>query len=212
MSADDSGGQDQHTLDSRVFGLQTLLNNADQLGINYEALPKVPFWGPLFGYNNQGVKMNCAARVMGAAAIIKREPSQGEKDAISYHTAKAYVTRAYGPPLTLAAAYGFWRRGFATYRFPFHQPKPPRFNPFKFFFLRGANAHWAWHGVRFFLYGTIAHMTVGGFLYSYAISVYLANMASDPRLHNFRETVKAAVGPAPHRPGQSRQIPNQRGA
>lgn len=211
MSAGNSDGQDQHGLDSRTFGVQTVLSNADRLGINYEALPTVPIWGPIFGYNNQGVKLNCAARVMGAAAIMKREPTQAEKDAIAYHTAKAYVTRAYAPPITLAVTYGFWRRGFATYRFPFHQPKPPRFNPLKFFFLRGGNAHWAWHGARFFLYGTFAHMTVGGLFYSYAVSVYLANMAADPRLHDFRETVKAIAGPAPNRPGQRRPLPMQRG-
>lgn len=211
MSADNSDGRDQHTLDSRVFNLETLLNNADQLGINYASLPKVPIWGPVFGYTNQGVKMNCAARVMGAAALIKREPTQPEKDAIAYHTAKAYVTRAFAPPVTLAVTYGFWRKGFATYRFPFHQPKPPRFNPLKFFFLRGGNAHWAWHGVRFFIYGTFAHMTIGGFLYSYAISVYLANMAADSRLENFRETVKSVAGPALQRPGQRRPLPMQRG-
>lgn len=65
--------------------LETASRNADSLGINYDALPQMPFWGPLFGRTSEYLKTRVAAKVMTSSASVGRELTQPEKDAMSYH-------------------------------------------------------------------------------------------------------------------------------
>ena len=59
--------------------------NADRLGINYEILPRLPFWSRLAGQTREDYHTKVAAKIMSSSASIGRELSQGEKDALAYH-------------------------------------------------------------------------------------------------------------------------------
>lgn len=59
--------------------------NADKLGINYDALPQMPFWGPLFFKTSDDLKTGVAVKIMASSASVGRELTQTEKDAMSYH-------------------------------------------------------------------------------------------------------------------------------
>jgi len=172
---------------------EAVLRNLDQLGINYEALPKAPFWGPMFGYSQESIKINAAGRVMFASASVGRPLTQPEKDAMAYYIAKGMVTLSYTPPIALGISFAFWRKGLLTYRFPFWQPKPEQFNPNKFAFLQGALAQRAWHGLRGLTYYSLAHLFVYGFLTSYSVSTFMAGLETDPRLEDFRRTMKSRL-------------------
>lgn len=65
--------------------LETARRNVDSLGINYDALPQMPFWGPLFGNTSEYFKTRVAAKIMASSASVGRELTQPEKDAMSYH-------------------------------------------------------------------------------------------------------------------------------
>lgn len=65
--------------------LETARRNADSLGINYDALPQMPFWTPLFGRTSDYLKTRVAAKIMTSSASVGRELTQPEKDAMSYH-------------------------------------------------------------------------------------------------------------------------------
>lgn len=65
--------------------LESARRNADSLGINYDALPHMPFWGPLFGRTSDYLKTRVAAKIMTSSASVGRELTQSEKDAMSHH-------------------------------------------------------------------------------------------------------------------------------
>lgn len=65
--------------------LESARRNADSLGINYDALPQMPFWGPLFGRSSEYLKTRVAAKIMTSSVSVGRELTQPEKDAMSYH-------------------------------------------------------------------------------------------------------------------------------
>lgn len=59
--------------------------NADRLGINYDILPRLPFWSRLGGQTREDYHTKVAAKIMTSAASIGRELSQTEKDVLAYH-------------------------------------------------------------------------------------------------------------------------------
>lgn len=65
--------------------IETARRNADSLGINYDALPQMPFWTPLFGRTSEYLKTRVALKIMTSSASVGRELTQPEKDAMSYH-------------------------------------------------------------------------------------------------------------------------------
>ena len=59
--------------------------NADRLGINYGALPHLPFWSRMFGQSSEDYHTKVAAKIMTSSAGIGRELTQPEKDAMAHH-------------------------------------------------------------------------------------------------------------------------------
>lgn len=174
---------------------QWILRNADSLGINYDSLPHPPFWSPLFGQGQNWYRVNVASKVMGFSVLLKRELTQQEKDAVSYHAAKECSTRALEPPAAVAVAYFLERRGRSTFKFPFWAPKPTTINPDVFLsqrfpLLRNNMAWAAWHATRFSCYAFASHLFLSGIFISYGMSVWVANMKLDPRLDTLRKTME----------------------
>ncbi|KAK1767667.1 hypothetical protein QBC33DRAFT_451095 [Phialemonium atrogriseum] len=172
-----------------------VLRNANRLGIDYDSLPQTPFWSPLFGQGQDWYRANIASKVIGFSVLLKRELSQQEKDAVSFHAAKECATRALEPPAAVVAAYAFERRGRDAFRFPFWKPKPTTINPDVFpgqifTLLRGRMAWSAWHATRFSCYAFVSHMVLSGIFTSYAMSVWVANMKLDPRLATLRKAME----------------------
>ncbi|KAH8774667.1 hypothetical protein F5883DRAFT_547335 [Diaporthe sp. PMI_573] len=189
--------------------LESARRNADSLGINYDAIPQMPFWGPLFGKTSDYLKTRVAAKIMTSSASVGRELTQSEKDAMSYHFAKLVITIAYSSPLSVAATFGMERATRPKFGFPFYNPKPPKFNSQKFPGLPGGTASLlAWHGTRVLAWYTASKLTIGLVVTSYAISVYSANSGTDNRLEAYRKEISRRAGTA-MRSGRPSPIPHE---
>ncbi|KAG8157477.1 hypothetical protein KVR01_012519 [Diaporthe batatas] len=188
--------------------LESARRNADSLGINYDALPTMPFWGPLFGKTSDYLKTRVAAKVMTSSASVGRELTQSEKDAMSHHFAKLVITTAYTSPLAVAATFAMERTTRPTFGFPFYTPKPPKFNSQKFPGLpEGRASHLAWQATRVFAWYAASKIVISLFVTSYAISVYSANSGTDNRLEAYRREIARRAGAA-MRGGRPPNIPN----
>ncbi|MDA4133628.1 MAG: hypothetical protein OK454_10985, partial [Thaumarchaeota archaeon] len=98
---------------------------------------------------------------------------------------------------TAAITFLVWRRGRNNFRFPFYTPKGAWFNPLAFPssgrpLLSGGSALMAWQGLRFSAYGILVHWFIGTFVKSYAASVLLVSLHTDPRLKQFNEELQEA--------------------
>lgn len=165
--------------------------NIDRIGINFSELPQQPFWAPLFGRSEDAFKTRITAKVMAGSALLGRELSQPEKDALSQHYAQLLRTQAFDTPIAIASSLAFYRRTHASYGFPLYTPKPDKFNPNKFLTLEGFFAQKAWHGTRLVAWYAGCKFLAGLFCVSYAISVHEGQYASDPRLQDYRREATA---------------------
>ncbi|KAK2597596.1 hypothetical protein N8I77_012374 [Diaporthe amygdali] len=189
--------------------IESARRNADRLGINYDALPQMPFWSRLFGSSDDYVKTRVATKVMASSASVGRELTQSEKDAMAYHFSKLLVTISYASPLAVGATYAFEKATRSKFGFPFYNPKPPRFNPNKFPGVpEGMISTWTWHGVRVLAWYTVSKVSIGLLATSYAISVYSANAGSDNRLESYRRELSRRAG-VPMRGGQQPALPQE---
>ncbi|POS78722.1 hypothetical protein DHEL01_v202884 [Diaporthe helianthi] len=189
--------------------LESARRNADSLGINYDALPQMPFWSPLFGRTSEYLKTRVAAKVMTSSASVGRELTQSEKDAMSHHFAKMVITMTYSSPLAVAATFGMERYTRPKFGFPFYTPKPGTLNSQKFPGLpEGRASLLAWQGTRLLAWYTASKIAIGIFVTSYAISVYSANSGTDNRLEAFRREMTRRAGNA-MRSGRPSNFPNQ---
>lgn len=188
--------------------------NADRLGINYELLPRLPFWSRLAGQTREDYHTKVAAKIMSSSASIGRELSQGEKDALAYHFGKVYVTLSYGTPLAAVMTVGFLQRTNKTYGFPFYTPKPPNFNPDKFPGLPGGStSRFVWHLTRGLTWYAASKVVAGVLISSYGISVYAARLRADPRLEAYRQDITRRASQSAsgiQRPGMVPGFPEHR--
>lgn len=76
-----------------------------------------------------------------------------------------------------------------TFRFPGWTPGE-KFNPDKFFVLKGGVARAAWHVLRFNAYGVLGLLAGEVLMGSYAMTVANVGRLQDPRLQNVNETLK----------------------
>lgn len=189
--------------------LDSARRNADSLGIDYNAIPQMPFWGPVFGRTSDYLKTRVAAKIMTSSASVGRELTQPEKDAMSHHFAKLVITIAYSSPLAVAATFGMERTTRPKFGFPFYNPKPPKFNSQKFPGLpEGRLSLLAWQGSRVLAWYVASKIAIGLVVTSYAISVYTANSGTDNRLEAYRREISRRAGTA-MRSGRPSNIPNQ---
>ncbi|KAJ4393570.1 hypothetical protein N0V93_002783 [Gnomoniopsis smithogilvyi] len=171
--------------------------NIDQLGINYDALPQLPFWAPLVGRTQLDFKRKIASQVMASSAVAGRGLTQPEKDALSQHFAKFLVIQAWDAPVILASTIACYRGTYAKYGFPLWTPKPDKFNPNKFPFVSAdipkEVAQKSWHALRLLAWGAGCKFVVSIFFFSYAVSTFVAGSNTDPRLRDYHEAIKAKI-------------------
>ncbi|RKU49346.1 hypothetical protein DL546_009884 [Coniochaeta pulveracea] len=125
----------------------------DQLGIDWDSLPKLPF----FSWNTEEYRLYVAQSIISGQQLLQRQLSPDERNAVAYHGAKKKVTMTYATPTSIAITLVAMRRGKDVYRFPFWTPKPTNFDPSRFpipsskspfTLLQGAPAMKAWHAGR----------------------------------------------------------------
>lgn len=183
--------------------------NVERIGINFSELPQMPFWAPLLGRNESVVRRAVTAKVMAGSALVGRELTQPEKDALAQHYAQLLRTKAFDSPFAIASSYAMFRRTRASYGFPFFTPKPEKFDPnsFPLFSMKGPRAQMAWHALRVAAWYGVCKFAAGVFFISYGISVHEKNYATDPRLQNYRQDATAR---AQQLSQQRAQLINQR--
>ncbi|KAK3937859.1 hypothetical protein QBC46DRAFT_391552 [Diplogelasinospora grovesii] len=188
-----------------------ILANAKQLRIDWDHIPRVPFWGPWFGFTEAWYRTEVAGRVMAASVLLARELQDEEKQTLAYITAKRCVYRAWEPPFWIATTFWYERRGRATFRFPFYTPNPASFNPDVFPseripFLTGPPARTMWHCGRVGAYAAMSHLVLAGLFRSYADLTWQASIFADKRLVAIKDAViaAAAAGGRTNRGGPSR--------
>lgn len=171
--------------------LDAARRNIDRIGINFSELPQEPFWAPLFGRSEVAFKTNITAKIMAGSALLGRQLTQPEKDALAQHYAQLLRTQCFDSPIALVAGYAFYRRTRASYGFPLYTPKAATFNPNKLLWLEGPFAQRAWHGLRMLAWYSGCRIVTGIFCLSYAISVHESAYATDPRLQDYRREATA---------------------
>ncbi len=195
-----------------IKSLQDLVKLSEQLPVNWEALPKMPFWSPVLGYDEKRYKAAVALEVLETRWRGQRTLTPDEVQIVAGLMGKAVVTMAYELPVLAAAAAVLERRGRATYRMPFYQPGPG-FDPAVFpaaraTLLTGAAAKAAWHTTRFALYTGATHWGLKLLFASYARAVKMATFDSDPHLADLRASIKTAA--AARLAARRRDVENRR--
>lgn len=169
-------------------------NGLPPLYINFSNLP-MP-WFPISQTQSDAAAQKQMGETVQKASddycrIVGRPFEQTEGDAMVFHLAKALRIASYGPPLGVAASVFAATRPKAwnTYRFPGWTPGE-KFNPDKFFMLKGRFARAAWHTLRgncYFALGLLGGEILMG---SYAMTVANVGRLQDPRLKDVNETLK----------------------
>jgi hypothetical protein len=185
----------------------------DQLGIEWDTLPKLPF----FDFDKDRYKLYVAENIISGQQLLQRQFTVDERNAVAYHAAKKRVTLAFALPVSLGITMIAERRGHDTYRFPFWTPKPTNFDPSRFpipsskapfTLLEGARAVTAWHVARGLAYFAFIHTAVTAFVQVYATSVEVAGLSRDVRLRDMSKEIQqrsrnrrgGAAVPFPGRP------------
>ncbi|KAM3074118.1 hypothetical protein ACMFMF_006141 [Clarireedia jacksonii] len=149
---------------------------------DYRHFRPMPILGSVFGYNEKAYAQVLGSRIAAAHNLLERRVTQEEIEALSFHTGKHFTILSYGSPLGIAG--GLYRAYItaATFRFPFFQPNPEKFN---------ANT-----------FPTPRTLFVG----SYARSVMTVGEMSDPRLKELTKKMREHVAQQ-----YGRQLPSPAG-
>ncbi len=167
------------------------------IAIHLEDLPLPPrIIGPIFGYTQARSIEVINDRIMMAARILRRPPTQDEAAALAYYSAKMQATTVWGRPFGLAG--GIWRalQTSDTYRFPFVTPNKETFNPNAFgYFLKleGKQAQLMWHVLRGSAYGLFGSLVGGLLVGTYAATVAAVGERQDPRLRELIQAIQDVV-------------------
>lgn len=123
--------------------------------------------------------------------VAGRPFEQAEGDALVYHLAKALRLASFGPPLGILTAglVAYRPAAMKSFKFPGWTPGE-KFNPDKFFVLKGGVARAAWHVLRFNAYGVLGLLAGEVLMGSYAMTVANVGRLQDPRLKDVNETLK----------------------
>ncbi|KAK0628961.1 hypothetical protein B0T17DRAFT_524227 [Bombardia bombarda] len=180
---------------NRRLDRDSVLRQAQAMGIRFEALPQMPWFAGLFGFSDAWNKEQITARCLGYTYLANRMLDQTEIDAAAYHVANRNRTMAYSDPLTAGIAIYYERRGRASFKFPFYTPKAATFNPERFpigpsAWRTGPAARAAWHGTRAAAYATVIYIGVHTVMRVWGDFTMFTSMAQDKRLAKWREAVK----------------------
>ena len=149
--------------------------------------------------------------------IVRRRLRQEEVDALAYHFVNGMRITSFAFPIGIVAGCAQGYRTSENFTFPFWQPKKSSwFNPDKLGPLTGREARYAWSIARYTAYGFVGCVIATVFFGSYSVSVTGAGRATDPRLKDFNQALKARVQEArndvtPIEQGQRRPITSQEG-
>lgn len=133
------------------------------------------------------------ARIQIGEKELGRRPTQEEVEAYAYWNAKSLQLMSYGRPVGYAG--GFYR-AYSTrniFAFPFFKPNLEKFNPLSFLggALKGRQALFAWHFLRYTSYSLAGDLLGRLFFNSYATTVAIVGIMSDPRLKAEIDALKA---------------------
>lgn len=168
-----------------------------RLNIQWDKVPKMPFWGYTGGFTEQWQHKAVGPRVAAAYIAGGRPLTESETEALSYWWGRSAAMQGHQVPLYLASTVYFQYKARATWRFPFYQPKD--FNPHVFPsknmpVLKGDGARLLWRFVQTASYYTVSRIAAASFFASWAMSATSANIARDDRLkqwvHDAMENTK----------------------
>lgn len=176
---------------------------ADHLRIRWDELPKVPFYGGLFGYNEQLRRANIALSVLAIRSSAQRVLTPEELQIVAYMSARKIRRVTYEFPALLGTAYFLERRTRPSFGFPFFQPtetfEPNVFPSRTMQLLTGARARLMWHALRFSLYTAVSHFVLRIGFSVWASTTFAAEFTLTPQLADLNQTVKANIEAARNR-------------
>jgi hypothetical protein len=187
------------------------INPNESYSVDPKNFHPMPIFGTMFGYNEKIYAQVLGTRIAAAHNTLKRRVTPEELKALSEHTGKQISILSYGSPIGIAAGSYRAYSTASTFRFPFYQPNPEKFNATTFptpknAILKGSRATIMWHILRSNAYVFIGKTVANLFFGSYAASVTAVGELSDPRL---KELTKAMREHASERSG--RQLPSPAG-
>ncbi|KAK3333791.1 hypothetical protein B0T19DRAFT_419163 [Cercophora scortea] len=171
-----------------------VMKNAQQLGIDFETLPKPPPWAFLFGYSDKWCKSSIMIRVMNFSAMLGRPLEKAETDAVVQYSAQRNRIVSYEPVVWLPTTIFLHNRGYKTFRFPFVTPDPATFNPNVFPSQQmplwsGQAAHKGWHALRLGAYGFLCHIMISSAFRMCADIRVVKQIERDPTLAALSERI-----------------------
>ncbi|EFX01278.1 hypothetical protein CMQ_6220 [Grosmannia clavigera kw1407] len=192
------GGLDANSITSisnlHVKSLGDLARLSGHLPISWPDLPRMPFFGPLLGFNDQWYRAAIALSVLETRWRGNRSLTPEEVQVVAGQTAKAVATMAYEVPVLFGTTWLYERRGRATFRFPFFQPgasfNPGVFPSARWPALQGTAARSMWHLARVCLYTSLSHFALRTLFISYAMAVKNVEFERDPRLGSLRAAIR----------------------
>ncbi|KAL8809150.1 MAG: hypothetical protein Q9223_003376 [Gallowayella weberi] len=161
----------------------------------------LPFFGPLFGYNDAYTAKLNKERIKKYTEDVRRPLSQPEFEAISFNTHKSVAIMSIGVPLFFN--FGVYR-AYKTrehYRFPFYGNMKKaggwwdghRIKLNGQTVMKGNNARFLLHGLRSSAYIFGATYAGGLFMASYATSVAVVGLLRDPRMKDLLSMTRGKI-------------------
>ncbi|OTB01899.1 hypothetical protein M426DRAFT_323120 [Hypoxylon sp. CI-4A] len=163
--------------------------------IHFEKLPTLQSWAPLFFISDKFRIVFVTTKVVQASKRANRRLKEDEIAATSEAAANSARYFPYTNALSAAVTFAIAWSTRKSFKFPFYQPKPPKFDPSVFPmkrmpFLKGRNASYAWHGARFLCYFPLVGFGSVFFFSSLAETTFEARLLGDPRLRGMMGDIR----------------------
>ncbi|CAK7563549.1 MAG: hypothetical protein SEPTF4163_001418 [Sporothrix epigloea] len=181
-----------------IKSIQEAAKLADYLPVRWDELPKIPFYGRFFGYNDQWYRASIAVSVFGIRSRAQRVLTQDETQVLANLSATMTKRMSYEFPVLIGTVFFLERHTRAKFGFPFYTPgtsfSPDCFPNTKSPMLKGAQARLVWHGLRFTLYTAASHFALKLAFIGWASSLNTMDFETNPKLADLRETLKRNRG------------------
>ncbi|CAK7270442.1 hypothetical protein SEPCBS119000_004091 [Sporothrix epigloea] len=181
-----------------IKSIQEAAHLADYLPLRWDELPKIPFYGRFFGYNDKWYRASIAVSVFGIRSRAQRVLTQEETQILASYSATLTKRMSYEFPALIGTVFFLERRTRASFGFPFYKPSasfsPNYFPNSKSPMLEGAQARLAWHSLRFTFYTAASHFALKLAFIAWATSLNKMDFESNPKLADLRETLRNSRG------------------
>ena len=167
--------------------------NANLLGLNWESLPQLPAWGPMFGYTEEWHHAVIVESVAKASVLMNRRLDPTERDSFAAIMAQNNASLAYAPVVWVPTALAYERLGRSRFRFPFYTPKsidPYRFPTQRVAFITGQPAVWGWHATRMTAYLVMSKIVLSPLVAAFVTYSTYTNLLAEPNLKTFNADMK----------------------